>query len=394
MDSPPDDRDKLSQLISVANALTRDKWEESSGDQLVSLLSSLIDIIDDLPLVLFIKDTKEFRFRLWNKTAEEKIGLLRGDLIGRFDSDFFPKAEIASFREKDQQTFQEKRLIATEEPISTPHGRRWLYTKKIPLCDREGQVRYVLGVSEDITDSKRAMEDQERQYQQVAQALELRDKMLSAVAHDLKTPLTVISLSSASLLRSLPSGERDKPIRRQVERVADTAHRMGRLVNDLLGLSKIEAGRLSLDKHPHHAADLLAEVAEAMQPLVAQRGLTLAVEVDDLAPLPCDKERILQALTNLADNAIKFTPSGGKILLAARAAREGVRFSVSDTGPGIAADLLPRIFMPYQQAEKDRKQGSGLGLAIAKGMVEAHGGTIGVESRPGRGSTFFFNLPR
>ncbi|HEU4404343.1 MAG TPA: sensor histidine kinase [Polyangiaceae bacterium] len=175
-----------------------------------------------------------------------------------------------------------------------------------------------------------------------------------------------------------------------VERAAAT---MNELITSLLDLSRVEAGRLPLAADDHELSGLLAEAAERARPLAERARLRLDVRPPPPGSVRCDRERTLQVLANLLGNAVKFTPSGGAVELSAEPVEGGFRFEVRDTGPGVPAEQRPLLFERFWQAPEARHKGTGLGLAIAKGLVEAQGGGIGVESEPGRGSTFFFTLP-
>jgi signal transduction histidine kinase len=169
---------------------------------------------------------------------------------------------------------------------------------------------------------------------------------------------------------------------------------MNRLIGDLLDVSRIESGRLVVDPHPQSVEPLLAEAAEMLTPLAATRGLTFRAPVEaELPRVLADTSRVLQVISNLGGNAIKFTPPGGMVLLTAEHAGSEVRFAVTDTGPGIPEEQLPHIFSRFWQAHGTDRRGIGLGLSIAQGIVEAHGGRIWVTSRLGEGTRFFFTIP-
>jgi signal transduction histidine kinase len=170
--------------------------------------------------------------------------------------------------------------------------------------------------------------------------------------------------------------------------------RANRLIQDLLSVTTIEAGRLNIDPREVGVADLCLEASEMLTPLAREKGITLKVEeAADLPPVRADPARVLQVFSNLVGNAVKFTPPGGSITISAAAANGSVQCSVADSGPGIPADQLPKIFGKFWQAKRGDQRGVGLGLAIARGIVEAHGGTLGVESEIGHGTVFSFGLP-
>ena len=169
--------------------------------------------------------------------------------------------------------------------------------------------------------------------------------------------------------------------------------RMDRLIGDLGDLAAIESGRLSLSSAPYDPAALVLEVIDSIRDEADLREVDLNAEITaSLPPVTCDRDRIFQVLQNLILNAVRVTPSGGHVTVGAEIDGAWMRFRVSDTGPGIRAEDLARLFRPYSRGEASYK-GTGLGLSIAKGIVEGHGGQIGVDTNPEVGSTFWFTLP-
>jgi PAS domain S-box-containing protein len=233
-----------------------------------------------------------------------------------------------------------------------------------------------------------------RLYDETQRALRGREDLLAMVSHDLRGPLAVTSLSAAQLLRTSRPGDGQPP--RHLESIARSAKRMERLIRDMLDFSAIDAGTLRVVGAPHAIGTIAAQAVEAARSLTSGLALTLEVE-DDLEPVVCDRERVLQIFDNLLGNAIKFTREGGRIEVRIHGERDAAVIAVRDTGIGIASDDLPRIFERYWHAAERHEgrpdPGHGLGLYITKGLVEAHGGSIRAESRPGEGSVFTFTLP-
>jgi PAS domain S-box-containing protein len=230
-------------------------------------------------------------------------------------------------------------------------------------------------------------------YREARDALSAREDLLAIVSHDLRNPLGVVLASSALLLKSSLPPEREERARRQVEAIQRAGHRMNRLIRDLLDFASIQGGGLSITRRPHDVATLVGEMVEVQRPLAAQKSQRL---IDDAAALAlsvsCDHDRVIQVFSNVVGNAIKFTPEGGTIRVGAAADGDFIRFTVTDTGPGIAPEQLGSIFDRYVQAKRKTRDGIGLGLSIARGIVEAHGGRIWAESGPS-GSAFSFTLP-
>jgi signal transduction histidine kinase len=217
-------------------------------------------------------------------------------------------------------------------------------------------------------------------------------EVVAIVAHDLRTPLNAISMG-ASLLGDESQPEQQKAAMLEIIRRA--ALRMDRLIADLLEAGRIDAGRtLRIAPGPVDLAAVIEQVCAEVRTGARLKGQTLVCAVPDGLPLVCaDRTRLLQVLANLIANAAKFTPRGGRIRVAADRHGEAVRVSVSDSGPGIAADDLPHVFEPFWQAQSTASLGCGLGLKIARAIVEAHGGAMWAESAPGEGATFSFTMP-
>ncbi|MGH7625433.1 MAG: sensor histidine kinase, partial [Gemmatimonadaceae bacterium] len=180
-----------------------------------------------------------------------------------------------------------------------------------------------------------------------------------------------------------------------VDTIRQSADWMNRLIQDLLDIASIETGHLAMERHRQDVAPLLAQLETIFAGTATEHGVTLAVAASaPLAPVMADGERLLQVLTNLVANALKFTPAGGTIQVTAEADGATVRFAVRDTGAGIPPEHLPHLFDRFWQARRGASErGTGLGLAISKGIVEGHGGSIHVVSQIGSGSTFSFTIP-
>jgi len=233
-----------------------------------------------------------------------------------------------------------------------------------------------------------------RLYQQARQASRARDDTLAAISHDLRNGLNTVLTAVGLLLRSLPPDTESRRDRRHVEAIRRSAERMNRLIGDLLDVASIESGRLFVEPRREPVRSVILEALNACRAQVQEKTLHIqeTVTSEPLEAL-CDRERVLQVLGNLIGNAIKFTPDGGTVHVSAEPFDDEVLFTVRDTGVGVSPKQLPHVFDRFWQATPKARLGSGLGLTIAKGVVEALGGRIWAESRPGDGTTFFFTLP-
>jgi PAS domain S-box-containing protein len=231
-----------------------------------------------------------------------------------------------------------------------------------------------------------------RSYHDAQAATIARDEMLAVVAHDLRNPLSAIIMSSSL---ALEIGDERKSLERdQFELIKRTGDHMNRLIQDLLDATRMQSGQLNLELLAMPASVIIDDAMEMLLPLATHAGITLEAEVGpDLPPIRADRLRLVQVLSNLMGNALKFTARGGRVGISVTEGEGELRFRVSDTGPGIAPDQLPHIFGRFWQGRRTDGRGLGLGLAIARGIVEAHGGTIWVESEVGVGSSFWFTVP-
>jgi signal transduction histidine kinase len=233
-----------------------------------------------------------------------------------------------------------------------------------------------------------------RLFRAAQDATRARDDLVAIVSHDLRNPVHTIHMAASFLLDIAPTNDRRVQARRQLEVIQRSATRANRLIQDLLDVARIQAGGLAVEPVPVDVKSLLQEAVESATPLAsaAQLAVTCTPPPSPVA-VASDRERVLQVFANLIGNAIKFTPKGGQISLLACRENGEVRFTVADTGPGIPPEHLDHVFDRYWQAKSTAKLGAGLGLSIAKGIVEAHGGRIWVESPPQSGAQFNFTLP-
>ena len=263
----------------------------------------------------------------------------------------------------------------------------------IPVSDehfliRDNETGRLLGmgtVTRDISDIRRAQQEAQR-------AINIRDEVLAIVSHDLKSPVTTISLV-AHWLRSFRRMEASQ-LETAAVKIERAVQKMLLLISDLLDLSKIRSGTLSVEFRPVGVDALLMPVIESMRTQAEARRQTIDLNIASGLPLVwADPDRIGQVMSNLLGNAIKFSPEDSEILVSAVQETDCVVIGVSDRGPGIPPEYLQKVFDRYWQATEAKGVGSGLGLSIAKGIVNAHCGKIWAESQPGKGSCFYFTLP-
>jgi signal transduction histidine kinase/DNA-binding response OmpR family regulator len=243
----------------------------------------------------------------------------------------------------------------------------------------------------ELEESSRALSEANRQLKELDR---LKSEFLNTVSHELRTPLTSIKAFSEILLDS--QGDDPETLKEFLGIINQESDRLTRLINNLLDLSRIEAGRMQWDMEPLELREIAETCANTARALADKKGLTLEVAVPEGLMVVGDRDKLIQVVTNLLSNAVKFTPSGGKVRLAASRRGETVDIKVADTGLGIAPEYHDRVFEKFQQVDTSSTRevkGSGLGLPIVRSIVEAHGGTVSLESEPGKGSTFTVSLP-
>jgi len=273
-----------------------------------------------------------------------------------------------------------------EYRVVWPSGEvRFVYSQGV-ILDEAGQPRRMFGTVQDVTERKLVDE--------VKRASKAKSEFLSRMSHELRTPLNAI-LGFGQLL------ERQKPTevqRKRVGYILSAGKHLLDLINEVLDISRIEAGRMQLSLEPVCVADALEETLDLMRPLATERSIQLSAsaDIDAGVHVLADRQRFKQVLVNLLNNAVKYTPFFGGVAVSYHVpGNEKVRVLVSDTGPGIPAEKLARLFTPFERlgAEQSAIEGTGLGLALSQRLMDAMGGSIGVESAVGKGSTFWIELP-
>ena len=225
--------------------------------------------------------------------------------------------------------------------------------------------------------------DNARLYQEATRAIRTRDDLLAVVSHDLKNPLNVVSMVAGILQTEEADGERGDLVRKHGQLLGRATKRMLGLIDDLLDLASIEAGRLSMTIAEERVADLATGAIDLLQPVAVQKGADLSwTDEHVVPPVHADRRRITQVLANLIGNALKFVPRGGTVTVTARPDASEVVFEVADDGPGIAPEHLPHLFERFWKSPGDARAGTGLGLYIVSGIVAAHGGRVWAEASP------------
>ena len=289
------------------------------------------------------------------------------------------------------------RQLGTKSYIIAPIVSRAHVFGAISLVRADSSPGYSetdLGLAEDLARCAGTAIENTRLYAEARRAVAAREQVLAIVSHDLRNQLGVIATGADLLARKTEAGVTGSDLAKPIETIRRTASTMQHLLGDLLDMASIEAGTFSFQPTALDIGPILEDACQAHDASARARGLQLKLERVHTLNVLGDRTRILQVLANLIGNAIKFSNGQGTIGLTANVGEANVTVAVSDTGPGIPSEDLQRIFEPYTTSPRNEQSGTGLGLYIARAIVERHGGRIWVKSQPGKGSTFFFTLPR
>ena len=366
----------------------------------------LAQIVDLLPNMVFLKDPEELRFVRLNKAGEELLGYRREELVGKSASDLFPEDEARRYLEQDREVLASSEVLDITEETTRTRGRgvRVIHTKKVAVRDDAGRPLFLLGVAEDITDRKRAEAALEAAKEAAETANRAKSDFLAKMSHELRTPLNSI-IGFSEILEDQSVGPLTEKQAKYISNVLVSGRNLLQLINDILDLSKVEAGRMELVPSRFEVLAAVDQVRSIVAALADRKRLAVELEVPASLPLlEADQAKFKQIMFNLLGNAIKFTPEGGRVTVSARlthpsgngSSGEWLEVAVADTGIGIPAEHLTRIFREFEQVNTDPRysqEGTGLGLALTSKLVELHGGRVWVESEVGRGSVFRFTLP-
>jgi PAS domain S-box-containing protein len=373
-------------------------------------------IVENIPDMIFVKDASTLRFVRVNKAGEELLGYRRCELLGKSVHDLFPAGEADFFTLKDRAVLGSRQMVdIAEEPVHTTRGLRILHTKKIPILDGHGESRFLLGISRDITEQKRADDELERHREhledmirertaelfvakeQADAANQAKSDFLANMSHEIRTPMNAVLGMSYLALQS----DLKQPQLHYIQKVHGAARSLLGIINDILDFSKIEAGKLDIEIVAFTLGDVLEDLGNLVGMSAEDKGIELLFVQPPELPLALlgDPARLRQVLLNIGYNAVKFTDCGEVVVAIEIVERDlesvRLRFEVRDTGIGMTAEQQSRLFQPFSQADAStsrRYGGTGLGLAISRQLVRLMGGELGVSSAPNVGSRFHFDL--
>jgi PAS domain S-box-containing protein len=402
----------------------------------------LSSIVENIPAMIFVKNAETLRFELFNKAGEELLGIPREAMIGKGDTDFFPPDQAAFFEEKDRGVLNDGRLVDIPlEPIDTATGRRWLHTKKIPVLDKEGVARFLLGISLDITERHEAEEALRRVQDELERRVVERTRELSLTVARLEKEISDREKAESALQKSEDQLRHAQKMDAVGRLAGGVAHDFNNMLSVILGHTEMALGQLSEQHDLYESLDTIRQaalrsagltqqlLAFSRQQVVSPRLLDLRVQVrefermlkrvigddidlvitlaDEVCSVRVDPVQMEQVILNLAINARDAMPNGGRLWIETRITRltpeyvfahpdaklgRHVELIVKDEGTGMDAETKRRIFEPFFTTKAEGR-GTGLGLSTVYGIVHQSGGSLSVESALEQGSTFRVFLP-
>jgi PAS domain S-box-containing protein len=366
---------------------------EAQAAELRGSEAFLDSVLEHIPNMLVVKAASDLRFVRFNRAGEQLLGYSREQLLGKNDYDLFAADQADTFTAQDRQTLASGApLDIAEEPMhSLQNGLRYLHTKKIPVLDEYGSPRYLLAISEDITERKRADQVVRDAKEEAERANRAKSEFLSRMSHEFRTPLNSI-LGFGQLLKMDGLSESQ---REPIHYILESGRHLLLLINDLLDIARIEAGGMTISLEPVAIGSLLRDVVAMVAPIAAKCTVGLEiVPLDSEWYVLADQQRTKQVLLNLLSNAIKYNREGGEVKIVCERAGRNLRVLVRDTGLGIPTERLAEAFTPFDRlgAERDDIEGAGLGLALSRQLMELMGGTLTVDSEAGVGCTFTAEL--
>jgi len=377
-DQDPRERNFLSTIANTLAGVIQQKKTESALIREHNVSST---IMNTLPACIFVKDTNSRYITDNVYHARVFMGATPAEVVGKSDFDFFPEEQAKQYYAEEQEIIRSgKELVNKLEPIVNREGKkRWLLTTKIPLRDELGNVVGLIGAQRDITEFKQLEKE--------------KQNFVSAVSHEIRTPLT--SIGNAISIVGM-AGELNEDQRKFISIAVRNIDRLNTLINQVLDISKMDSGVSEMIFEKVDVKPLVDNTIILLEFLANSEEIKIVNEVTDGLPkVYADENRLEMVLTNLIDNAVKFSPVSSQVTIEARESDGYVEFSVSNNGESIPHEWRDKIFDRFRQMDvSTRVKGFGLGLAICKEIVERHHGKIWVESEIEKGNHFFFTVPK
>ena len=400
-------------LVGISSDMTERKKAEEKIMIREKQLSLIYSNVYDAIYYLSVEPDNRFRFLSVNHTFLVLTGLTEDKITNKLVHEIIPEPSLSYVIKNYNKAIQGKKTIQWEEESDYPTGKKYGLVSITPLFDSSEKCINLIGTVHDITDRKHAEEELklhrdhleelviqrtselEKEKEHAQSADRLKSAFLATMSHELRTPLNSIIGFTGILMQELP-GPLNVEQKKQLGMAQNSARHLLSLINDVLDISKIEAGQLKMNLQQFSLREVIYKVVESNKPFADKKNLILTVSIDDnINDLTSDNLRVQQILLNLVNNAIKFTDTG-TISIKCFLAANYIRIQISDTGIGIESDKLELLFKPFMQVDTGltrKHEGTGLGLSICKKLIEMLNGQVEVESIYGSGSTFTVSLP-
>ncbi|MBA4096589.1 MAG: hypothetical protein C0484_07460 [Rhodospirillum sp.] len=357
----------------------------------------VLQVVNSVQSPMFVKD-EQLRFVLTNEAFCQLVGRPNDSLLDLTDYDIVPRQQAAFFQEIDRRVLTTGAPYETEEMLTSSDGAEyWLFTRKSMVEVASGE-RYLVGIISDITERKRMEKDLVAAKLNAEDANRAKSMFLANMSHELRTPLNAV-IGFAEIIKDELLGAINEPrYRDYAADIHSSGKHLLRVINDILDMTKVEAGTYQLREDVCDVAKVVRDAAALVANLAIQNELTVRVDVpDDIPFLFADERCVRQAVVNFLSNSIKFTPKGGDVAVSARLEPDGaIELAVMDTGIGMAPDDIPQALSPFQQLEGShgrKYEGTGLGLSLIKAMMGLHEGSLHVDSKLGAGTTVTAKFP-
>ncbi|MCB0346216.1 MAG: PAS domain S-box protein, partial [Bdellovibrionales bacterium] len=375
------EKGKVVRVAGIAEDITEQVEAQHRLEQSELFLST---ILNNIPITIFVKDAKDLSFVLVNKAEEALTGYKLEEKLGKTDLDFFPKEQAEFFRQKDRQVLLGgDHVDIPEEPIDTKYmGRRILHTQKIPLYDSKGTPKYLLGISQDITQQKQHELSMRR-----AERLASIGTLAAGIAHEINNPLGLIQLEADSLLRSLDSASQDQT--KAINKIREHVNRCSNIVRNILLFSREQAS----EKKPCSIESIIENAVRLTQRHAQQHLISFTKEIpeEDIIVFGNSVE-LEQVMVNLLHNAIHASNSSHNVKIQACVDGKSALISVIDSGYGMSEEQLQQALDPFFTTRQS-EGGTGLGLSICHGIVTDHNGRLDIQSELGSGTTVSIRIP-
>ncbi len=382
-------KNTLGQIVKLFGTV-QDITERRLVEEKLRQTNQFLDtIIDNIPLIISVKDAHTFTYVRVNRTFEEQAKMVEEDIVGKTAGGLFTAEEAKDIATNDQEVIQSKRILQFEGRM-TRTGRIYR-TIKIPIANASGEVMYLLSIADDITDQLKIEQERKVLLEKALQISDYKSSLLSHTAHELKTPLTVIMGWGELFYNAKKSGKSIDATfdLEDFETILRNAERLNNLINDFLDVGAIDKGKFEINKQSLDFSEVIHSATRSLNYLALQKKIMITTKINPPSLISVDRRRMEQVVINLLSNAIKYSPENTTVTLQTSpveiTGHKMLRVEITDQGFGFTPQELAEAMTPFgkvnsQQEQKQAVQGTGLGLFISRQIIEQHGGTLVIRS--------------